>query len=458
MPGSLPSGLPAGLAIPDESSVHLGVSLRLANEADLDAFLAAQQDPSSPEYHHWLTPEEFGERFGQPAEVYEQAARWLESGGVTVKRFPNRLFLEAQGSAAQAGSLLSLHLQAVDTRGPAVHVPDRLPTLPAALSDLVLHIAGLDTRSHFKHRLAGSQGNSFGPQDLRRVYNVQPLLEAGYVGQGQKLVVLGEAESAGNAPSPVAIDYFLQNVSDAKTPFQQDILSNPQNDFDQTGGGGVEFSLDVEMQSVGAPGADSITLVVPPASEIFTTGVNYIVNEIPGATAVSLSVGGCEPGIQQDEPGVPASFEALLKQGVAEGQTWSAATGDQGADACQNGTTVAVDFPASIPEMVAMGGTQLTSPNWDDSRQRADGLSAGDGLEWGTRWGSRRRWHEQVLFPVPSYQSGLFEGAGRGACPTSLPPDLRSSGRAVRRPVARRARPGSRGRRSLPRSRPASSR
>ena len=89
-------------------------------------------------------------------------------------------------------------------------------------------------------------------------------------------------------------------------------------------------------------------------------GVNYVVNAIPTATAVSLSLGGCEPGVQQQEPGVPASFQQLLKQALAEGQTWSAATGDQGADACQDGATKAVDFPASIPEMVAMGGTGIS--------------------------------------------------------------------------------------------------
>jgi len=405
---SLPGSLPVASFIPDESPVHLGVSLRLGNEADLDALLQRLQDPTSADYHRWLTPEEFGERFGQPAEAYEQAASWLKAGGMTVTRFPNRLFLEAQGSASQVNRLMSLHLTAVDTRGPAVHIPDRPATFPASLGGIVLHVAGLDTRVRYKHHLKGSQGPSFGPQDLRRFYDLEPLFEAGYTGQGQKLVVLGEAEADGNGPSPVAIDYFLQNVSDATAAFKQDVLSNPQNDVDQAPGGGVEFSLDVEMQSVGAPNATSITLVVPPASEIFTTGVNYVVNAIPTATAVSLSIGGCEPGVQQQEPGVPASFQQLLKQALAEGQTWSAATGDQGADACQDGATKAVDFPASIPEMVAMGGTELVTANWDSNDaltlyQQENGWNGGPGAGAGGGGIS-------ILFPVPSYQQGVVTG------------------------------------------------
>ncbi len=408
LPLSLPGSAVSAAPIADMSPVHLGVALRLGNEADLDAFLAALQDPRSPDYHHWLTPEEFGERFGQPAEAYERVATWLAAGGMTVTRFPNRLFLEAQGNAAQVNGLMSLHLTAVGALGSALHAPDRPATFPASLGGIVLHVAGLDTRVRYKHHLTGPQGNSFGPQDLRRFYNLEPLFAAGYTGQGQKLVVLGEAEADGNGPDPIAINYFLQNVSDATAPMKQDVLSNPQGDVDQAPGGGVEFSLDIEMQSVGAPDATSITLVVPPASEIFTTGVNYIVNAIPSATAVSLSIGGCEPGIQQDEAGVATSFQMLLKQALAEGQTWSAATGDQGSDACQDGATKAVDFPASIPEMVAMGGTQVDSPNWDASDaltayQQETGWNGGAG-------GGAGGGGISILFPVPSYQQGLVTG------------------------------------------------
>ncbi len=196
---SLPSSLPAisigsstgtsvGTApipapIPDETPVHLGVSLLLGDEAGLDALLARQQDPSSADYHRWLTPEEFGERFGQPAEVYERAAGWLEGAGMMVTRFPNRIFLEAQGSAAQANALLSLRLWTVDARGPAVHVPDQPPTLPASLSDLVLHVSGLDTRGHFKHRLAALAEGAL----LRTSRDLRPLLQPPTAARGRLL-------------------------------------------------------------------------------------------------------------------------------------------------------------------------------------------------------------------------------------------------------------------------------
>ncbi|MHB1847353.1 MAG: protease pro-enzyme activation domain-containing protein, partial [Deltaproteobacteria bacterium] len=282
--------------IPRETIVHLGLTLRTTHPSELRYFQRAQQDPASPEYHHWLTPAQFGERFGQPAEVYAHAADWLGSTGMKVTLAPNRTFLEALGSAAQAEKLLGIHLKRVEGKPVAVHAPDRRPSFPPEVRPLVVHLSGLDTRVHFRRRIPeqGGAPAALGPQDLRRFYGVQPLLDRGYVGQGQQLVVLSTAEAPGNGPNPVDIEYFLSNVSDARAEFIQRVLPNPQNDADTQAGGGVEFELDVEMQSVGSPGADSITLDVAPASEVFTTGAQDIVNNLSGATAVSVSLGNCE--------------------------------------------------------------------------------------------------------------------------------------------------------------------
>ena len=55
-------------------------------------------------------------------------------------------------------------------------------------------------------------------------------------------MVLGEAETEGNGPNPIAINYFLQNVSDATAPFTEDVLPNSQNDFDQEQQGAARWS------------------------------------------------------------------------------------------------------------------------------------------------------------------------------------------------------------------------
>ena len=48
-----------------------------AQEADLDGLLAEQQDPASANYHQWLSPEEFADRFGLSSEDFTRVADWL---------------------------------------------------------------------------------------------------------------------------------------------------------------------------------------------------------------------------------------------------------------------------------------------------------------------------------------------------------------------------------------------
>ena len=70
------SSASAGI-IPDDAPVHLGIGLRVTDEAGLAALLLRLQDPASPDFHRWLTPWQFGARFGQPAPLYESEAQRL---------------------------------------------------------------------------------------------------------------------------------------------------------------------------------------------------------------------------------------------------------------------------------------------------------------------------------------------------------------------------------------------
>ena len=62
------------------------VGLRGRDEPALRALLAAQQDPTAPEYRHWIGAQEFGRRFGAAARDLKRVERWLRSGGCRIKR------------------------------------------------------------------------------------------------------------------------------------------------------------------------------------------------------------------------------------------------------------------------------------------------------------------------------------------------------------------------------------
>src|SRR5258707_3575682 len=108
-------------SIPNSTAVQLGISLALTHTEALDQLRADQQDPASPDFRRWLTPQEFGARFGQSAASYEEVAVWLRQAGLQVTVFPSRVFLIATGRAAQVEALLGTQLAPVEGEAFAVH-------------------------------------------------------------------------------------------------------------------------------------------------------------------------------------------------------------------------------------------------------------------------------------------------------------------------------------------------
>ena len=91
---------------------------------------------------------------GLTAQVYAKVCDWLREAGFAVTEFPNRIFIEGLGTAAQVTKLLGVRLHEVPGQPASVHVPDGAPRLPPALAKVILHVSGLDTRVRFRHHLA----------------------------------------------------------------------------------------------------------------------------------------------------------------------------------------------------------------------------------------------------------------------------------------------------------------
>ena len=112
--------------------------------ADLDRLLAAQQDPSSPDYHRWLTPEQFADRFGASSDDIASITAWLEQHNLHVttvgRARTSVVFTGASGDVEQAFQI-SFHRYRVDSRTHFANTGE--PSLPMALGTAVLAIHGL---------------------------------------------------------------------------------------------------------------------------------------------------------------------------------------------------------------------------------------------------------------------------------------------------------------------------
>jgi hypothetical protein len=368
-------------------------------ETALRELLDAQQTKSSPNYHVWLTPEEFGRQFG-PADADIQAVtNWLSSQGFQVNRVAaGRTVIEFSGTAGAVRQALHTEIHKYMVNGEEHWANATDPQIPAALTPVVAGFASLNsfprkpmhrqlgsyTKSkstvQVKPLLTASSGGvtyyALGPADFAKIYNV-PNWSAFTGGSGQTIAVVGQTNI-----NPQDVDDFrtlfgIKPLSPAANspcpavstthPIPVGICVNGPDpgiaDLQDEG----EADLDVEWSGVAAPAA-TIAFVVSETTEV-TAGIDlsalYIIDNNL-APIMTESYGECEAYLLSSGN---AFYNALWEQGAAEGITILEAAGDQGSAACdvfevttsigaaQSGLNVVGN--ASTPFNVAVGGTDF---------------------------------------------------------------------------------------------------
>jgi len=411
-----------------------------ARQAALDAFVEAQYSPNSPLFHQWLTPAEFGTRFGAAPADIARVQTWLRSHGFTIDEIPagNRLILFS-GTASQVADALhtEIHRYRVNRRDHLAN--DQDPQIPQSLASSVEGIVSLhDFRraSSIGPRRAVAlrpQWNLAGshflyPADFAVLYDLNPLYSEGTTGSAVSIAIAGRSNI-----NVADVSAFRANSGlTANTPTVT--LNGPDPGLVQ--GDQDEATLDVEWAGAVAPSA-SVTLVAA-ASTAVTDGVDlsaqYIVNHAL-APIVSLSYAGCEQEMGAAEL---AFYNTLWQQAAAQGITAVVASGDAGAAGCNQGSDTAgsqaaVNGLCSSPWSTCVGGTQFNdaanpaqywSPTNSPSQASALGYipeqvwneSAANGGAW--LWASGGGISE--IYPQPVWQqavSGATAANGMRAVP-----------------------------------------
>jgi pseudomonalisin len=361
-------------------------------QTQLDRLLIDQQQPDSPDYHRWLTPEEFGERFGPADEDIQKLSGWLESHGFRVDEVAaGRGTIEFSGSAAQLEEAFHapMHKFVVDGKEHWANAGD--PEIPAALAEVVDGVANL--HSFFSQPLhvvsprdfsgPGGKGahpfysqgwyyNALAPADFAVIYNLNSLYQAGINGAGATIAVIGRTNI-----SVSDVNDFRRLFGLSVNPPQ--IVLNGADPGDLGGGEEVEALLDNSWAGAVAPSA-TVKFVVS-ASTNTSDGTmlseQYIINHNStlGADVMTESFGLCEGY-------VPASYGTMLsglaQQAAAEGITYMVSTGDTGSAGCDYQGETAASGPLSVnvlgssPYVTAVGGTQFnetagSGPYWSGS-------------------------------------------------------------------------------------------
>jgi len=395
------------------NQLWLAIGLPLRDAAGLDSFLAQLQDPASPNFRHYLTPEEFTARFGPTEPDYEAVKNFARTNGLAVTAtYGNRLVLDVTGPAAAVEKAFHITLRTYRHPSEArdFFAPDTEPTVAAALP--VADIQGLSdfSRPHPKfHRLDATQaaaapkggtspdgvGAYFG-DDFRNAYASDTTL----TGAGQMVGLLefdgfyandiaAYAAAAGGGRTNIVIQTVLTNGVSG-TPGYSGI-----KDAD------VEVSLDIEMAMAIAPGLAKI--VVFEGSK-----QNDVLNSMLafGSTVKNLS------SSWGWNLGPSTTTDNIFKSMQAAGQTYFNASGDSDAFTTGASSVNGVDrtslenAPSSCPYITQVGGTTLAMSGGGSS------YSSETVWNWGNGQGSSGG--ISSYYAIPSWQTNVSNLAGRG--------------------------------------------
>jgi kumamolisin len=346
--------------------LNLSISLQLRDSVALDALLSALYDPQSPRYHQYLTPDQFTQLFAPTSDQVQQVITYLQSQGLTVTGVaPNNLLIDATGSVRQVQQSFHVQINHYQLGKRTFYANANPPSIPAAVSQLIASIGGLDNTLQYQplyqrlvtqhtsihghaHASAGPAG--LGPKDLAGAYDLTPLQSNGTLGDNQSIALF---ELDGYQQSDLAP--FFQNYG-ISMPNITNVLVDGFSG--SAGSGAIEDELDIEVVGAMAPHANIFVYEGPNT----TQGINDTYTKIVTDNKVqvtSISWGLCETSSGNAEL---QTLDTIFKQGVAEGITFVAASGDSGAYDCQD-TNLGVDSPASDPYVTGVGATSLQMNN-----------------------------------------------------------------------------------------------
>jgi subtilase family serine protease len=343
-----------------------------AQQRALQNLLAEQQDPRSPNYHKWLTPEQFADHFGLAVSDVARVTNWLTSEGFVLNRVARgRSQISFTGSIARIESVfrVEIHSYVVNGEKHFANASDLL--IPAALQDVILGVRNLDD-FHPKPRNAGIRkvpaspdftssvsGKHFlAPEDFATIYDLTALYGAGFDGAGEKIAVVGDSAIT---MSNIATFRSLSGLP-ANNP-SETLVPNSGTAIVPSSSEQIEAYLDLEWSGAVAKNANIIYVYVGNNSNFSVWDALQYAIDNKLAPVVSTSFGYCEQGLGQ---ATALTIQGWAQQANSQGQTIAAPAGDSGAADCDGSNVtsatqgLAVDVPAAIPEVTGVGGGEFT--------------------------------------------------------------------------------------------------
>jgi subtilase family serine protease len=366
---------PDSLAMP---GLEVVLAKTPAQERALEALLNAQQDPKSSQYHQWLTPAQYGERFGASDAAIAALSRWLSGNGFKVDAVPaSRAHLSFHGSKAQVEAAFHTRIHLFDVQGKRHFANVSAPEVAATLAPLITEIRGLHDfypRPGVRTRPAraigvrsgsapnptpqitydNGQENWVGPTDFAIMYNLLPLYKQSINGSGVTIAIAAESDI-----NTTISDAYWTGFGLTAPQFTSIFAPGGTDPMQTNDSAETEAFLDVELAGGLAQGAK--ILLVRNANAFISA--QYVIDENLAAI-LNISFGECESELGASN----GATNSLFEQAASEGITVTVAADDSGVAGCYGtpGTQgalstsgFAVNGIASTPYDLAVGGTDF---------------------------------------------------------------------------------------------------
>jgi subtilase family serine protease len=414
-------------------------------EADLQALITEQQDPASPLYHQWLTPDQFAARFGVADADLAKVTSWLQQQGFSIDSVArSRNMVRFSGSSGQVEQAFATEMHTYNLRGEQHIAPSTELSIPAALSSIVLSVGNLsDFRPHpmllhpAQPEFTSSQSGAvhFAPSDIKIAYDIP----SAYTGLGQSIAIMGQS-----AILTSDITNF-QSASGLANKAPTMVLVPGTGSSAIYKGDESESDIDLEWSGAIATGANIVFVYVGSSFNYdVSDSIQYAVDQ-DIAPIISVSYGYCETQVSNT---FYNAMELIGSQAATQGQTIVASSGDSGSTGCSGFTglsaaqheALAVSYPASSAYVTAAGGTEITAAN--DVAGTPPGYwtaaTTADVLTSAIQWIPEVAWNDDALgnglsssgggvstlVPRPSWQAGTIAGQPIPAGTKRLVPDI----------------------------------
>jgi len=412
--------------------MNLSIMLPLRNQPGLTSLLNRLYDPSSPDYHHFLSVAQFAAQFGPTAEDFRAVVDFAEANGFTVSNTPaNRLIVPITGTVTQVESALHVQMNMYHhpTEDRTFYSPDHEPSLNLTVP--VAHIAGLNNYSiprPLARKASANQGavsasvtgsgpgGSYLASDMRAAYytSTVPTPSTALTGSGQ---TVGLVEFDGYDISDVTSSF--DGTATWTTSGSNYILAYTPAP------GGTTYSIPINnvlLDGASTAACQDTTSSCDDSEE--TLDIVQAIGMAPGLSQVRLYIGFSDVDILNSmateniakqisiswgwSPDDPSTDDALFQELAAQGQSVFAASGDDGAF----DPLLDVFYPAEDAWLTAVGGTDLVTN------------SAGLGWNSETAWAQSGGGISPDGIPIPSWQAGAANAFNGGSTTLRNVPDV----------------------------------